>query len=92
MPRKKYLTLTNGEHRIMEVLWIKQEATVAEVADQLAGEEGSAYNTILTLMRILRVKGYLYCRKRGRAHVYKPKVNRQTAARKAAFQLLRARQ
>ena len=88
MPRKKSVTLTDAEHRIMEVLWEKHEATVAEVADALAGEEGTAYTTILTLMRILRVKGYLACRKCGRAHVYKPKVNRQTAARKAAFQLL----
>ena len=89
MPRKKSRTLTDAEHRIMEVLWDKGSATVAEVAEALAGEEGSAYTTLLTLMRILRVKGYLTCRKRGRAHVYTPRVNRQTAARKATLQLLR---
>lgn len=72
----------------MEVLWGKGSATVAEVAEALAGESGSAYTTVLTMMRILREKGYLTCRKRGRAHVYTPRVNRRTAARKAVEQLL----
>jgi BlaI family transcriptional regulator, penicillinase repressor len=88
MPRKKSRTLTDAEHRIMEVLWNKGSATVAEVAEALAGKDGTAYTTILTMMRILRVKGYLSCRKQGRAHVYTPKVNREAAARKAVRHLL----
>lgn len=88
MPRRKSRTLTEAEHRIMEVLWRRGSATVAEVAEELAGKDGSAYTTILTLMRILRVKGYLSCRKRGRAHVYTPRVDREAAARKAVRQLL----
>ena len=72
----------------MEVLWSKGSATVAEVAEALAGKDGSAYTTILTMMGILREKGYLSCRKETKAHVYAPKVNRQTAARKAVRQLL----
>ena len=88
MARKKSSTLTDGEHRIMEVLWEKGTATVAEVAEVFEGEEGSAYTTILTLMRILREKGYLTSTKRGRADVYKPKVNRQAEARRATKQLL----
>jgi predicted transcriptional regulator len=88
MARKQSTILTDGEHRIMEVLWQKGAATVAEVAEALAGEDGTAYTTILTMMRIMREKGYLRCRKEGRAHVYIPRVNRETAARKAVRQLL----
>lgn len=88
MARKKSRTLTDGELRIMEVLWEKGSATVAEVAEVLAGKDGSAYTTILTMMRILRDKGYLSCRKQGRAHLYTPHVNRETAARKAVRHLL----
>jgi len=88
MARKKSTTLTDAEHRIMEILWARGTATVAEVAEALAGKDGTAYTTILTLMRILRAKGYLACRKDGRAHVYRPRVNRNTAARKAVGQLL----
>ena len=88
MARKKSTTLTDGEHRIMEVLWKKGSATVAEVAEELSGKDGSAYTTVLTMMRILREKGYLTCSKDGRAHLFTPKVNRETAARKAVRQLL----
>jgi len=88
MPRKQSRTLTDGEHRIMEVLWEKGSATVAEVAEALAGKDGTAYTTILTMMRIMRAKGYLRCRKEGRAHVYIPRVDREAAARKAVRQLL----
>jgi len=86
MARKKIPTLTNAEHRIMEVIWAKGSATVAEVVEALDGKD--AYTTILTLMRILKDKGYLSSRSEGRAFVFVPKVDRDTAARKAVHQLL----
>jgi predicted transcriptional regulator len=86
MPRKKTSTLTNAEHRIMEVIWAKGSATVADVVQALHGKD--AYTTILTLMRILKEKGYLSSRKEGRAFVFVPRVDRDTAARKAVHQLL----
>jgi BlaI family penicillinase repressor len=86
MARKKSRTLTDGEHRIMEVIWNKGSATVADVVAALSGKD--AYTTILTMMRILKAKGYLTCRKDGRAHIYTPKVDRETVARKAVRQLL----
>jgi BlaI family penicillinase repressor len=88
MARKKSRTLTDAEHRIMEVLWNKGSATVAEVAEVLSGKDGSAYTTIQTMMGILKEKGYLSCQKEARAHVYTPKVNRDTAAKKAVRHLL----
>ncbi|HLH55876.1 MAG TPA: BlaI/MecI/CopY family transcriptional regulator [Verrucomicrobiae bacterium] len=86
MPRKSANTLTNAEHRIMEVVWARGSATVADVVEALNGKD--AYTTILTLMRILKAKGYLAARKEGRAHVFTPRVDRDTAARKAVHQLL----
>src|ERR1700730_11175051 len=86
MPQKKTLTLTNAEHRIMEVIWARGSATVADVVEALKGKD--AYTTILTLMRILKAKGYLSSRKEGRAFVFVPKVDRDTMARKAVHQLL----
>lgn len=88
MARKKSNSFTDGEHRIMEVLWEKGSATVAEVAEALQGKDGSAYTTVLTMLRIMHAKGYLACHKDGRAHVYTPKVKRETAARKAVRALL----
>src|SRR6266571_8529434 len=86
MVKKRPPTLTNAEHRIMEVIWARGSATVAEVVEALKGKD--AYTTILTLMRILKVKGYLSSRKEGRAFVFVPKVDRNTVARKAVHQLL----
>jgi predicted transcriptional regulator len=86
MARKKATMLTNGEHRIMEVIWARGSATVAEVVEALEGKD--AYTTILTLIRILKAKGYLSSRKEGRAFVFTPRVDRDTVARKATHQLL----
>lgn len=86
MPKQKTLTLTNAEHRIMEVIWARGSATVAEVVEALKGKD--AYTTILTLMRILKAKGYLSTRKEGRAFKFAPRVDRDTVARKAVHQLL----
>jgi predicted transcriptional regulator len=70
----------------MEVIWAKGSATVGEVVEALGGED--AYTTILTLMRILKIKGYLFSRKEGRAFIFIPRVDRKTVARKAVHQLL----
>jgi predicted transcriptional regulator len=86
MPRKKATMLTNAEHRIMEVIWARGSATVADVVDALHGKD--AYTTILTLIRILKDKGYLKSRKEGRAFIFTPVVDRDTVARKATNQLL----
>ena len=86
MKRKRVMTLTNAEHRIMEVIWARGSAAVADVVDALKGKD--AYTTILTLMRILKDKGFLTSRKEGRAFVFEPKLDRDTAARTAVDQLL----
>ncbi len=70
----------------MEVVWARGSATVAEVVEALEGKD--AYTTILTLMRILKAKGYLSTRKEGRAFIFAPRVDRETVARKAVHQLL----
>src|SRR3569833_1513375 len=72
----------------MEVLWRRGSVIFFEVVEELEGKDGTAYTTILTMLRILRAKGYLTTRKDGRAHVYTPKVEREDAARKAVRQLL----
>jgi len=50
--RKKSPTLTEAELRLMEVLWNKRSATIADVTEALPPPP-IAYNTVLTTMRIL---------------------------------------
>lgn len=81
MARTKSATLTEAELRIMNVLWDKGSATVHEVLQGLTAEPALAYNTVLTIIRILEKKGYVQHVKDKRAHVYMPKVDRKDATR-----------
>ena len=81
MARKKSQTLTEAELPIMEVLWHKGTATVGDVMEGLSKDRPVAYNTVLTLMRILERKGYLKHIKDGRAHIFAPVVQQEEATR-----------
>ena len=87
MARKKSQTLTEAELRLMEVLWEKRRASVAEVTEALPPPP-LAYNTVLTTMRILEQKGYVSHSEEGRAYIYHPLVEREDAAKSAVGQLL----
>jgi predicted transcriptional regulator len=91
LPRPKSLSLTEAELRLMDVIWDKGRATVAEVAEALPKELDLAYNTVLTTLRILEDKGYLKHSKskEGRAFIYRAVVSRQQASRSAVKHLLR---
>jgi predicted transcriptional regulator len=80
--------LTDGELRLMRVLWEKGEASVGEVVDALKERPKPAYNTVLTLLRIMEKKGYIKHRKDGRAFVFEPIVDRTDASRRALTTLV----
>jgi len=79
MARKASKTLTDGELRIMEVLWRLKKGSVREVVNALREKEDVAYNTVQTVLGILETKGYLQHYKEGRAFVYTPVVDKRTA-------------
>ena len=81
MARSKSATLTEAELRIMNVLWEKGSATVHEVLAALPSPPAVAYNSVLTIIRILETKGYVKHRKDNRAHVYMPRIDRKDATR-----------
>lgn len=87
MPRRKSPTLTGAELRIMEILWNKGSASVAEVV-ALMPPPAIAYNSVLTTMRILERKGHVRHTEAGRAFVYRPTVARDEAARSAVADVL----
>ena len=90
MARPRSQNLTEAELRLMNVLWDKGAATVADVADALPKDPGLAYNTVLTTMRILEDKGYVNHTKpdEGRAFVYTPLIGRDEAGRNAVRHLV----
>lgn len=72
-------TPTAREMDIMSVLWDLESATVTEVRERLADD--LAYNTVLSMLRILEAKGMVGHSKEGRAHRYHALVEREEAGR-----------
>ena len=88
MARNRSATLTEAELRIMNVLWELRFATVHEVLEALPPKPALAYNSVLTIIRILEKKGYVRHAKDGRAHVYIPLVDREAATRSEVRRLV----
>jgi predicted transcriptional regulator len=88
VPRPKSPTLTDGELRLMRVLWDKGEARVGDVVHALKKRPKPAYNSVLTLLRILEKKGYVTHRKDGRAFIFLPVIDKTHASRSALKSLV----
>jgi BlaI family transcriptional regulator, penicillinase repressor len=81
LPPTKSPTLTEAELRLMDVLWQEGPSTVQHVLEVLPRKSPLAYNSVLTTIRILEKKGYVRHIKDGRAHIYRPQVEREEASR-----------
>jgi BlaI family transcriptional regulator, penicillinase repressor len=81
------ISFTDRELDIMDVLWAQGPATVAEVRERLGDE--LAYNTVLTILRILEGKGFVSHTAEGRAYRYHPLVERTEAGQSAVRKLVR---
>lgn len=88
MARPKSVVLTEVEQQLMEIVWAKRRATVADVVESLPKSRLLAFNTVQTTMRILEDKGYLTHTTAGRAFVYEAVVARDEASRTALRQVL----
>jgi len=79
--------LTNGltpvETVIMDCLWQLGAGTVKQVQEMLEPVRPLAYNSVLTMMRILRDKGFLQSRRSGRSDIYRPLVTREQVGRRS---------
>ncbi len=77
---------TDRELDIMNVLWELGGGTATEVQARLA--DPLAYNTVLTMLRILEEKGHVRHEEQGRAFRYIPRVARKTAKSSAVKRLV----
>jgi len=88
MAKEKLGRLTPVEAQIMDCVWRLERATVRQVQDALAPEKDLAYNSVLTVMRILRDKGFLASKREGRTDVYRATVTRERMGRRGLSELL----
>ena len=90
MTRPNSPILTEGELRLMNILWEQGSATVKDITEVLAESEGLAYTTVLSTLQTLTKKGVVKPKKQGRAFVYYPLV-KQKEARKSAIGYIKSR-
>lgn len=87
MSKRPSKPLTGAELRIMDVLWNLGSGTVAEVAASLL-HPPLAYNTVLSILRILERKGHVRHKDSGRAFIYRPVLQREDATQSAIGELV----
>lgn len=78
--------LTRRERQIMDVIYARGRATVAEVLEGL--EDPPGYNSVRTLLRLLEEKGKLRHEESGLRYVYIPTVTREKARRSALHNVI----
>lgn len=83
------VSFTDRELDLMAVLWDLGPSTAAEVRVALADQGVDlAYNTVLTLLRILEDKGHVDHAEEGRAHRFRAVVKREEAKASALTRTL----
>ena len=80
--------LTPLETLIMNVLWDESPAAVKQVQERLATVKPMAYNTVLTILRILRDKGFVVSEREGRSDLYRPVVTREDMGRRSLGEVI----
>ena len=72
--------LSNGEWTLMNALWERQPATVAQLVHALAPETGWSKHTVMTMLSRLEQKGAVSCTQGERAREYSALLARDKAA------------
>ncbi len=79
MNRKHHLA--ELQMAIMQALWDRGEATVAEVREALAPSRRLAYTTVGTMLTKLEQNGQVTHRSNGRVNIYQPTIARESVKR-----------
>ena len=80
---KRPKRLTPLEALVMDAVWDLSPTTARDVLEHLTPTKPMAYNTVLTVMRILRDKGFLASSRNGRADIYRPLVSREQMGKRS---------
>ncbi|HSU15801.1 BlaI/MecI/CopY family transcriptional regulator [Longimicrobium sp.] len=79
---------TEGELRLLRVLWQRGPSTVREVLDALPGGGDTGYTTALKLLQIMHAKGLVIRDETNRTHVYAAAVPPESTQRRLVADLV----
>jgi len=86
MPPASLPSLSRRERQIMDILYRRGRATVAEVLSDLTGEP--AYSTVRAQLRVLEEKGHVRHEEEQLRYVYLPAQSHRVASRSALKHVL----
>jgi len=86
MTAESHAHLSRRERQLMDIVYRRREASVADVLEDLP--DTPSYSTVRALLRILEEKGHLRHRKEGLRYVYRPTRSQRAAARSALRRVL----
>lgn len=69
--------LTKAEEEVMQILWDKGEGTVKDLLEGFV-EKQPAYNTVATVLKVLKKKGVVDNKAIGNTYVYFPMISKET--------------
>jgi len=78
--------LSRRERQIMDVIWRRGQATVAEVLEAL--DDAPSYSTVRALLGVLKQKGQVKVEQDGAKYVYRPSVPRARASKSALLRIV----
>ena len=77
---KELKELTKAEDQLMRVLWQLKKGFIKDIADQMP-EPRPAYNTVATVLKVLKNKGFVEHEKVGNMYVYFPLIQEKDYTR-----------
>jgi len=86
MPAKPEVHLSRRERQIMDIIYARSMASVADVHQAMP--DPPSYSTVRALMGILEDKGHLKHKTEGNRYIYLPTRSRKEASKSAARRLL----
>ena len=88
MSKPRIHRLGDLQLHIMQSLWQRGEATVAQVLEDLAPHADLAYTTVATMLRKMEARGLVAHRAEGRSFIYTAKVAAHEVSRGMADHLV----
>jgi len=79
---------SDGELRILNVLWKQGPATVREVFEQIGEQNAIGYTTVLKVLQVMHEKGFVTRDEAERRHVYTASVSRDDVQEQVVDDLL----
>lgn len=80
MLNKKPVNISEGEWKLMNLLWEEPPRTIMQLTRQLEADTGWGKNTVITMLNRLEAKGAVYYETGERAKQYYPALDRHDVA------------